>query len=97
VGIAGMTIVDLGIPPGFELLTDAFDALQRERRIERYSTTGRQVIIYLRELAGGQPFRFKYRMRARHPLRVRTPPSQVYQYYEPEVRDEAPPVELVVR
>ena len=96
-GAAQMTLVDLGIPPGFELQTDAFDELQRAGRIERYTTTGRQVVLYFRELRSGEPVTFEYQMRAQYPLRVQTPRSTAYQYYEPEVRDETEPVELTVR
>ncbi len=96
-GTARMTIIDLGIPPGFEVITDAFEDLKKNGRIERYSTTGRQVILYLRELPGRTPFDFAYSLRAKYPVKVKTPPSQVYQYYEPDLRDEADPVELTVR
>ena len=91
-----MTIVDLGIAPGFEVQPVAFEALKKNGLIERYSMTGRQVIIYLRELKSGAPFTFDYTLRAKYPVKVKTPKSTVYQYYEPELRDEAPPVELEV-
>ena len=96
-GTALMTIVDLGIPPGFELLTDSFETMRREDIIERYTVTERQVILYFREIHRGSPVSFSYRMRAEYPLRVRTPRSAAYQYYEPDIRDETTPVELTVR
>ena len=48
---AKMIIVDLGLPPGFTLIPDALNALVEDGVIERYSTTGRQIIVYLRQLA----------------------------------------------
>ncbi|MHC4504181.1 MAG: hypothetical protein ACYTFI_12815, partial [Planctomycetota bacterium] len=93
---ANMTIIDLGIPPGFEVIPDLFEALKKNGLIERYSMTGRQVTLYMRELRAGKPFSFEYKMRAKFPVRVKTPRSKVYQYYEPAVRDETVPVEIVV-
>ena len=95
-GSANMTIVDLGIPPGFALMPEAFEALKEKGVIERYSLTGRQAILYLREIVGGRPVRFSYKLRAKFPVKVKTPSSAVYQYYKPEARAEAAPVQLQV-
>lgn len=96
-GVAEMTLVDLGVPPGFDVVAADLDALVERRVIERWSLAGRQATLYLRTLRSGEPLAFTYRLRATSPLRVRTPPSVAYQYYEPEVRDEAAPTELTVR
>ena len=95
-GVARMTIVDLGIPPGFEVQTAAFDKLKAQGVIQRYALTGRQVILYFETIPSGQPVVFDYQLRAKFPVKVKTPASVVYQYYEPELRDEAEPVELRV-
>jgi len=95
-GVARMTIVDLGIPPGFEVQTEAFDKLKAAGVIQRYALTGRQVILYFETIPSGQPVVFDYQLRAKFPVKVKTPASVVYQYYEPELRDEAEPVELRV-
>jgi uncharacterized protein YfaS (alpha-2-macroglobulin family) len=95
-GAANMTIVDLGVPPGFEVVPDGFERLKKDGVIERWSMTGRQVILYFDSIAGGKPVRFSYQLRAKFPVKVKTPPSSVYQYYDPKVRDEAAPVTLTV-
>jgi len=95
-GSANMTIVDLGVPPGFEVIADGFESLKERGVIQRYSMTGRQVILYFEQIRGGEPVTFTYGMRAKFPVKVKTPPSSVYQYYEPAMRDEAAPVELTV-
>ncbi|MBN1675674.1 MAG: hypothetical protein JXR37_31820 [Kiritimatiellae bacterium] len=95
-GVALMTIVDLGVPPGFEVETAGFEALKQREVIERYSVTGRQVILYFRQIRGGEPVTFAYRLKAKYPIRAKTPVSQAYQYYEPEVRAQAQPVVLTV-
>jgi uncharacterized protein YfaS (alpha-2-macroglobulin family) len=96
-GIAQMTLVDLGIPPGFDVIPEPLESLKEKRIIERYSVTGRQVILYLREIRGGQPVSLSYQLRAKFPVRAKTPPSVVYQYYAPEVRAEAAPAEITVK
>ena len=95
-GSANMTIVDLGVPPGFEIVPDAFDALRQKGVIQRYAMTGRQVILYFEKIQGQEPITFAYQLKAKFPVKVKTPPSAVYQYYEPALRDEAAPVELTV-
>ena len=91
-----MAIVDLGIPPGFDLDTGAFDAMREGGRLEKYEVTGNQVILYLRKLEVSTPLVFQYSLRAKYPLRVQTPASAVYEYYQPTNRAESRPVELRV-
>ena len=93
-GAAPMILVDLGIPPGFDLLTDDLDNLRVYDTIERYEVSGSQLIVYLRSVEQGAPVRFQYRLRARYPVQAQTPPSSAYPYYEPTLRADAPPVEL---
>ncbi len=93
-GAAQMTLVDLGVPPGFDVLTADLDLLVAWGRIERYELSGSQLTVYLRSVTQDRPVEFQYRLRARYPVRAQTPPSQAYPYYEPDVRADAPPVEL---
>ena len=95
-GTAEMTIVDLGIPPGFDVLPEYFQELKDEGMIERYSITGRQVILYFREISSKEPIVFTYELKAKFPVKAKTPKSTAYQYYEPEIRAEAQPVEIKV-
>jgi alpha-2-macroglobulin-like protein len=95
-GLAKMIIIDLGLPPGFTLLPDQLNRMVESKDIEKYSTTGRQVIIYLRELAQGKPVTVKYQLMAKYPLKAKTAKAVVYEYYNPDVRAETAPVELVV-
>jgi uncharacterized protein YfaS (alpha-2-macroglobulin family) len=92
--LINMAIVDLGIPPGFVVDPAAFEGLQNEGQIAKFELTGNQVILYLRELSNLNPFRFKYSLRARYPLRVQTLPSAVYEYYQPNNRALSKPVVL---
>ncbi len=65
-------------------------------RIERYSVTPGQVILYFREIRNEEPVDFAYELRAMYLLRVQAPSSSVYAYYEPSLRDETAPVLLSV-
>jgi hypothetical protein len=89
-------IVDLGIPPGFEVVTEDLDRLVAERTIARWELTGRQLIVYVAKLDPGPPLVFDYGLRARYPLRARAPASAAWLYYQPEVRAEARPIALIV-
>lgn len=93
---ANMVIVDLGIPPGFQIMTPDLDKLVENGIIQKYELTGRQIITYFEKIQGGATLEFSYTIRAKFPLRAQTPPSTVYQYYNPEVRADAQPVNLVV-
>lgn len=95
-GTAGMVIVDLGTPPGFQVLTEDLDALVKRNVFQKYNMTARQAIIYIEELKAGQQVKFDYRMKARFPIKARAPKSTIYRYYNPEIRAESPPVEMVV-
>ena len=83
-GVVKMALIDLGVPPGFAPLTEDLNQLVEKGLIARYEVTGRQVIIYLEDLAYGAPLTFSYRLRARFPMRAQTPPSSAYDYYNPE-------------
>ncbi|SPE51099.1 membrane hypothetical protein [Verrucomicrobia bacterium] len=91
-----MAIVDLGIPPGFELDVTTFETMRQEGQIAKFEITGNQVILYLREISNLQPFQFSYSLRAKYPLRVQTPRSTVYEYYHPENRAQSKGVILQV-
>lgn len=92
-----LAIVELGLPPGFEPETETFDSLQHDRVIQRYALAAGRATLYFGELVRDEPVSFEYRLRAQYPARVTAPPSSVYLYYEPEVRDETEPVVLTVR
>lgn len=96
-GKARMTLMDLGVPPGFTVVTEDLDALVRAKIISRYELTGRQIIVYLEEFTSAKPVAFAYRLTAKFPLRAQTPSSTAYDYYNPSVTAVQSPVQLVVR
>jgi hypothetical protein len=100
---ANMVMVDLGIPPGFELLSEDLDAYRtksahrKNGRLEKYSLTATQAILYFDSLAARDSIALSFRLRAKYPIRARTFASRVYEYYAPEVGSLARPVLLEVR
>ena len=91
-----MVIADLGVPPGFDIDTEDFDALVAAGTFRRYEPTGRQVILYFDQLVPGPPVVFAYDLIARNPMRGEAPASTAYLYYDPTVRNIARPVQLQV-
>ncbi|HEV8482695.1 MAG TPA: alpha-2-macroglobulin family protein, partial [Blastocatellia bacterium] len=100
--LAKMIMVDLGIPPGFEVSRDELEALVDSTRgksggkLEKYTITGKQVILYFDGLNAKQVVGFSYKLRAKFPVRAQTFSSRVYEYYNPAVEDKAKPVEMTV-
>lgn len=100
---AKMVMVDLGIPPGFDLLTEDLEAYKEKSSnlksgtLSKFSLTATQAILYFDSFAPGEMVKLKFRLRAKYPIRARTFESRVYEYYDPEVSAVARPVELEVR
>jgi uncharacterized protein YfaS (alpha-2-macroglobulin family) len=100
---ANMVMVDLGIPPGFDLLSEDLQtyieksAGLKSGRLEKFSLTATQAILYFDSIAPGDTVALHFRLRAKYPIRARTFQSRVYEYYDPEVSSIARPVQLEVR
>jgi uncharacterized protein YfaS (alpha-2-macroglobulin family) len=99
---ANMVMVDLGIPPGFDLLSEDLQdyvtksANLKSGRLEKFSLTATQAILYFDSIAPGSSFKVSYRLRAKYPIRTRTFESKVYEYYNPEVKAVAKPLAVEV-
>jgi len=100
---AKMVMVDLGIPPGFELLTEDFDdyrnksAGRKSGHLEKFTQTATQAILYFDSLAPGGTVTLGFRLHAKYPIRAYTFRSRVYEYYDPDVSAVARPVQLEVK
>lgn len=105
-GVAEQAILDLGVPPGFEVETEDLAQLvaryqdlsndDPRAQVKRFEITGRQIILYVRNLNGIEPLRVAYRLRATFPLVARTPASMAYDYYNPDAAADAAPQVLTV-
>jgi hypothetical protein len=99
---ANMVMVDLGIPPGFDLLSEDLQAFQEKAsgenpgQLEKFSLTATQAILYLNSLAPHQEVTLKVRLRAKYPIHAHTLQSRLYEYYDPDVSSTARPIKLEV-
>lgn len=99
---ANMVMVDLGIPPGFDLLSEDLQAYQEKSagvksgHLSKFSQTATQAILYFDSFAAGDAVKLPFRLRAKYPIRARTFQSRVYEYYDPEVSSVARPIQLEV-
>ncbi len=95
---ANMVMLDLGIPPGFDLLSEDLQAYQEKKgHLQKFSLTATQAILYLDSVKPGETVTFQYRLRAKYPIRAKTFQSKVYEYYDPAVNAVARPVQLEVK
>ncbi len=99
---ANMIMVDLGIPPGFDLLSEDLQAFEDRSsgaasgRLEKFSLTATQAILYFDGLSPKQAVTLTVRLRAKYPIRAHTFQSKVYEYYDPAQNATARPVQLEV-
>lgn len=93
---ANMVIVDLGIPPGFEVQTEDLDKMVQNKVITKYSIAARQIILYFDKIKGKDTVEFTYKVKAKISIKAQSGKSKIYKYYEPEVNDTAEPVEIKV-
>jgi uncharacterized protein YfaS (alpha-2-macroglobulin family) len=100
---ANMVMVDLGIPPGFDLLSEDLQAYieksagQKTGRLEKFTQTATQAILYFDSFAPGSVVTLKFRLHAKYSICARTFRSRVYEYYDPDVSAVAHPVLLEVQ
>src|SRR5262249_37621029 len=89
-GSANMVMIDLGIPPGFDLLTEDIDSYQAKSstraggHLEKYSLTATQAILYFDSIPPNGMLSLTYRLRAKYPVKARTFESKAYLYYTPD-------------
>lgn len=99
---AKMVMVDLRIPPGFELQSeDVQDMVERtvdkvSGRLEKFSMTATHAILYFDSIAPHDSFKIRYRLRAKYPIRAQGFESRVYEYYDPNMTATAEPTQFEV-
>jgi hypothetical protein len=99
---AKMVMVDLGIPPGFELLSEDLQKLiektagAKSGTLEKFTMTATQAILYFDSIAPRDSFEVRYRLRAKYPIHAQGFASRVYEYYDPNVNATARPVHFEV-
>jgi alpha-2-macroglobulin-like protein len=91
-----MILVTVGLPPGFEVLTEDLDRYTADRTLSRYEITGKQLMLYLTALGPSAAKDISYRLRALMPVKAADGGAEIYAYYQPKVRAAAPATTLEV-
>ncbi|MBN2439732.1 MAG: hypothetical protein JXJ04_00240 [Spirochaetales bacterium] len=86
-----MMIVDIGVAPGFDVLTEDFSPVLNGGPLTRVEQAGRQLILYIDKIGSGKELIFSYRMKARFPMKVASPQTRFYSYYGNEEVTVLPP------
>ena len=94
---ANMIILDLGVPPGFSVMTGDLSELVGSKVIQKYELAGRQIIVYLDHIKAKDTLTLTYRLKAKYPIKAQTGSSRAYMYYDPEKESFADPIEIVVK
>jgi len=92
-GVVRFAIIDIGIPPGFEVNPADFSNLRAKGVIERYEIHSGRIILYLNDL---DQRGFRFGLKALSEGRVKMPVATIYDYYNPQVIYVAQPVEFTV-
>ena len=86
---AGMVVLDVAVPTGFEPVRDTIESLVEENeKLKRFEVAGRKMILYIEDMSPGERLSFAFQARAKYPVRAKEVVSQVYSYYKPEQRGE---------
>ena len=86
---AGMVVLDVAMPTGFEPVRETVGELVEENaNLKRFEIAGRKVILYIEDMLPGETVSFGFQARAKYPVRAKEVVSQVYSYYRPEHRGE---------
>ena len=91
-----MIMLTLGIPPGFEVLTEDLDAYLASKVLSKFELTGKQLTLYISEIAASQSLALQYRLRATMPVTASDGGGNVYPYYEPDRKSETEPTTFEV-
>ena len=93
----GMMLAEVGLPPGSDVDRASLEAAVAKSGwgLSRFDIEPDRVAFYVWPRAGGTKFTFAFR--PRFPLKARTAPSMLYDYYNPESQVVLPPVDFDVR
>ncbi|KYF78840.1 alpha-2-macroglobulin [Sorangium cellulosum] len=79
-----MVLVTVGLPPGFQVLTEDLQAYIDAGQLSRFEITGKQLILYVKEIAASGVAGFNYRLQATMPVKAEDGGAEAHPYYQPE-------------
>lgn len=87
---AGMVVLDVAVPTGFEPVGETLAAAVKALpKLKRWDLAGRKVILYLDDMQPGEQLTITFQARALYPVRAQAVRSQVYAYYRPDWKGES--------
>ncbi|MEL7563137.1 alpha-2-macroglobulin family protein [Dehalogenimonas sp. 4OHTPN] len=94
---SGMVVLDISVPTGFTPVVESIDAaIKSIPIIKRYDISGRKVIFYLDEIKAGETITIKFQVKATYPVKAKGAVSQVYAYYQPDLKGETLGEDMVI-
>jgi len=94
--MAKMVILDIGLPPGFDLLDDDLRAAVEAGVLQKFEKTERQIIVYVEQISYGEPLVITYQIQARFPIKGSSGESEAHPYYDPDNSTQDEPTEFEV-
>jgi VCBS repeat-containing protein len=94
---AEMLMLKIGTPPGFDVDLRTLENHVSSGLFSRVDRIGNRIDAYLYGLDGETSVDFEFDLVPRFPMEVQTPHSEMYLYYNPEIRAESEPVTVVVQ
>ncbi len=95
-GVAPLAVLELGLPPGLELVEGDWQDLVGSGIVAQYERVGGQIVAYLTDLSADRPVHFVYHLRGRFPLSVKTLPTRAYDAANPQRPSVREPVRIEV-
>jgi len=93
---APMVLVDLGIPPGFDLMTEDLTQAVEDQLIQKFETTAKQILVYVADIQPEETLVLNYGLKAKYPLNVQAPGSSASLYYDQDSKSSTPGEEIEV-
>lgn len=90
-------IAIVGIPAGLEVRHDQLKELVKSQRIAAYEVTGREVVLYWRELQADKKVEFPLSLVAAVPGTYTGPASRAYLYYTDEFKTWSEPLVVTIQ
>jgi hypothetical protein len=84
-----MVLATLGIPPGFAVTASDLDALLQARTLSKYEVTGKQVVLYISQIAAASDVKVHYGLQATMPVRASDGAAEAHLYYQPSDKSHA--------
>ena len=95
--MAGMVVLDVSVPTGFDPVRDTIAALvESNENVKRYEVAGRKVILYIEDMSPGESVSFDFHAMARYPVEAKGVGSRAYSYYRPEWQGETLSTGMVI-